>query len=244
MQAAINVFRDALLPFLLIICLKNKDKVLLILSIAVYLYFATFNLAKSFIIINSVALILACAVRVSVGFYFKLASLIFSSSFVMGYLTRSFDGIAGFTDFLVDFVVRRILTLTPNLGVNVREMVNLYGFYWESADISPFEMQLYKFIGHSDLASGWANVYLMADAYGRGGMLGICLAITIFGGYILWFNFISKYLGSIYSIYLVNLFSIYIFMQGVFSFGLIASFVVGPFLLLVYSGAIKFADPA
>lgn len=238
-QVLVNILRDALLPFMLIITYR-KRKILFLSFVLLYVYFAAFNLAKSFLIINTIALVLACNSRFSLRLVIGLCGIFLFASLIMGGVIGAFDDINGYYQFVFDFVARRILTLTPELGVGVRDMVDLHGFYWFSSHDMPFEMQLYRFIGHSDLESGWANVFVIADAYGRGGLVGIFLAFFALSLYAGWFLYLKKFLGSIYSLYLINLFSIYVFMQGIYSFGLIASFFVGPLFLLFCGGSVSF----
>jgi hypothetical protein len=238
LQVLVNVVRDALLPFVLIVICK-KRKILLSFVVVLYLYFVAFNLAKSFIIINTIALVVACNPKFSVLLIVKLVAVFLVASFVMGVAIGAFVDPVGYYEFVFDFLIRRILTLTPELGAGVRDMVALHGFYWFNSNNLPFEMELYRFIGHSDLESGWANVFIIADAYGRGGVLGILLAVIALIFYMSWFIYLAKFLGSIYSLYLINLFSVYVFMQGIYSFGLIASFFVGPLFLIFFGGFIK-----
>jgi hypothetical protein len=108
--------------------------------------------------------------------------------------------------------------------------VEAHGFFGAGPFGRSFEYELFAFIQHSELESGWANVYSFADAFGRGGYLGVALMYVIIAAYGAFFGTFGRYLSVPYMRYLWILFSIYVFMQGVFSLGLVVSFVLGPML--------------
>lgn len=238
LQAAINLIRDSFLPYLIIASLKRSRVGLkLVTIILIYFYFLTFNLAKSFVIINTFAILFSVYGVVSL-----LPVLVISTGAMAIYavVIAQYNNLEDMRLFFLDFVLRRILTLTPELGVDVRNLVDQVGFHWLNSSEKPFEMKLYQFIGHSDLETGWANVYFAADGFGRFGNPGVALSVMIVIGYYLWFRFLSLKLGVSYAKYLTLLFTIYIYMQGVFSLGLLVSFFVGPMMLFVMSKRAKF----
>lgn len=225
----VNVFRDAVIPFLLIRTSADEHRLRWYLLWVAFAYFATFNLAKSFVIINTLAIIMALVQSPVVVVIAGVALFLPVLALLAFLYSRGNPDIAAF---IIDFIGRRILTLTAELGVNVREFVEANGYFWGGHLRRDFEYELFSFIQHSDLASGWANVYGIADAFGRGGGLGIALFGTICCLYLLFFWLIIRPLDGRFAVYLWALFCTYIFMQGIFSLGLVTSFVVGPSMVL------------
>ena len=232
-QGVVNLSRDAILPYVIIAFASEKgliSRAILLVAIVLFCYFALFNLAKSFILINSFAI--GYAIFGSRTLLFALPAGL-AGSIGMGWLTGGIRGIGDIVPFLRDFIIRRIATLTPELGVDVRNYVASRGFYWASSHETSFEMELYRFIRHTDLPTGWANVYFVADAFARGGYAAIGIAAAICATYISWFILVSRVLGRRFASFAIVLFFIYIYMQGVFSRGVFVSFVIGPIALMV-----------
>ena len=234
----INIMRDGIVPFLILAELRDgcKRRRRMGILIALYIFFSMFNMAKSFIIVNTIALLVA----VGVNFYWLV---LFASVFCISFLFYALElrlintiSIETAFAFYNDFFFRRILTLTPQLGVEVREYVFEKDFYWfHNFPQTNFEYLFFDFLKHSPNPTGWANVYFAADAYARGGPAASFIALFLCIIYLLFFRSLTAWLGSTYCVYATTLFTTYVYMQGVFSLGLATSFLMSPLLLCLFS---------